>query len=250
MVYDHPDIYDAFFHPDGFVEHYAALAEQHPGAVLELACGTGQLTVPLARAGRRVIGLDASRPMLDAARRRAATAGAAVEFVEGDMRGFDLGVACGLIFVARNSLLHLTTASDFAATLAAVRRHLAPGGVFAFDVFNPDVRILARSPGERAFVMRAHSERYGELTVEATSDYDAATQVNRATWYISTPDQPDCWVAPIHLRSIFPQELPLLLAASGFRLLQRMGDLQGGPFTSSSARQVCVCTVDDGERGE
>ena len=117
-------------------------------------------------------------------------------------------------------------------------------------VFNPDVRILARSPGERAFVMRAHSERYGELTVEATSDYDAATQVNRATWYISTPDQPDCWVAPIHLRSIFPQELPLLLAASGFRLLQRMGDLQGGPFTSSSARQVCVCTVDDGERGE
>lgn len=183
-----------------------------------------------------------------ASTRRAATAGAAVEFVEGDMRGFDLGVACGLIFIARNSLLHLTTASEFAETLAAVRRHLAPGGVFAFDVFNPDVRILARSPGERAFVMRAHSERYGELTAEATSDYDAATRVNRATWYISTPDHRDRWVAPMHLRSIFPQELPLLLAASGFRLLQRMGDLNGGPFTSSSARQLCVCVVDDGER--
>jgi len=92
--------------------------------------------------------------------------------------------------------------------------------------------------------MRAHSERYGELTAEATSDYDAATQVNRATWYISTPDHRDRWVAPIHLRSIFPQELPLLLAASGFRLLRRTGDLQGDPFTSTSARQVCVCAVE------
>lgn len=243
MLYEQPDVYDALFHPDGFVEHYAALAEQHPGTVLELACGTGQLTVPLARTGRRVIGLDASRPMLDAAGKRAASVGATVEFVHGDMREFDLGVTFGLIFIARNSLLHLSTASDFAATLSAVRRHLAPGGVFAFDVFNPDVRILARAPGERTFVMRAPSERHGEITVEATSDYDAATQVNRATWYISTPGHPDRWVTPLHLRSIFPQELPLLLAASGFRLLGRAGDLQGGPFTSASARQVCVCAI-------
>jgi len=124
-----------------------------------------------------------------------------------------------------------------------VRRHLAPDGVFAFDVFNPDVRLLARARGERAFVMSAPSERYGELTVEATNDYDAAAQVNRATWYISTPSQPDRWVAPLHLRSIFPQELPLLLEGSGFRLLSRAGDLQGSPFTSASARQVCVCAV-------
>ena len=106
-----------------------------------------------------------------------------------------------------------------------MRRHLAPDGVLAFDVFNPDVRILARPSGERVFVMRVLSEMHGELTVEATSDYDAATQVNRATWYISVPGRPDAWVSPLHLRSIFPQELPLLLGASGFRLLSRVGDL-------------------------
>jgi SAM-dependent methyltransferase len=243
MLYEHPDVYDALFPPEGFVEHYAALAERHPGPVLELACGTGQLTVPLAQRGRRVVGLDTSRPMLEAAERRAAAALAAVEFVEGDMRGFDLGVTCGLIFVARNSLLHLSAPAEFAEALGAVRRHLAPGGVFAFDVFNPDVRLLARAPGDRAFVMRVPSQRYGELAAEDTSDYDAATQVNRATWYISTPDHPDRWVAPLHLRSIFPQELPLLLAASGFRLVSRWGDLRGSPFASTSPRQVCVCAV-------
>jgi SAM-dependent methyltransferase len=241
MLYDHPDIYDALFHPEGFVQHYASLAARHPDPVLELACGTGQLTVLLALLGGRVVGLDASRPMLDAAARRAASAGVQVELVEGDMRAFELGLQFGLIFVARNSLLHLSDPVDFVAALTAVRRHLVPGGVFAFDVFNPDVRRLARPAGERAFVMRAASEAYGELTAEATSDYDAATQVNRATWYISTPGHPDRWVAPLHLRSIFPQELPLLVAAGGFRLLSRAGDLQGSGFTSASPSQVCVC---------
>jgi hypothetical protein len=91
--------------------------------------------------------------------------------------------------------------------------------------------------------MRAPAEPHGELTVEAAHDYDAATQVNRATWYISTPGRPDRWVAPLHLRSIFPQELPLLLAAHGFRLLSRAGDLTGGAFTSGSRQQVCLCDV-------
>lgn len=241
MLYDHPEVYDALFRPEGFVEHYAALAERHPGPVLELACGSGQLTVPLARPGRRVVGLDVSQPMLAAARQRADAAGAAVEFVEGDMRAFELGERYGLVVVARNSLLHLHTAADLGAVLGAVRRHLAPGGALAFDVFNPDVRILARPAGERAFVMRVATEAYGELTVDATSDYDAASQVNRATWYISAPGHPDRWVAPLHLRSIFPQELPLLLVAGGFRLRSRAGGLRGEPFASSSPRQVCVC---------
>ena len=160
--------------------------------------------------------------------------GADIEFVESDMRRFELVGRFGLVFVARNSLLHLHTAVDFAAAFATVRRHLAPGAVFAFDVFNPDVRLLARPAEERTFVMRATREPYGELTVEATSDYYAATQVNRATWYMSTPKHPDRWVMPLHLRSIFPEELPLLLAASGFHLRSR----EGTCATARSHRRV------------
>lgn len=241
MLYDYPELYDALLPTGEHAAYYTALADGLPGAVLELACGSGQLTVPLARPGRHVAGLDRSRPMLDAARRRASAAGAQIEFVEADMRAFDLGRRYGLIFIARNSLLHLSTAPDFQALFAAVRRHLAPGGLFAFDVYNPDVRLLARPAGERFPVMRVTSELYGELTVEAAHDYDAATQVNRATWYISAPGRQDAWVTPLHLRSIFPQELPLLLAAGGFHLLSRTGDLMGAAFTSASPRQVCVC---------
>ena len=91
--------------------------------------------------------------------------------------------------------------------------------------------------------MRATSPLHGETTVEATNDYDRHSQINRATWFISTPETRDAWVVPLHLRSIFPQELLALVAANGFRLMRRDGDFVGGSFTSASARQVCQCQV-------
>lgn len=209
--------------------------------MLELACGTGQLLVPVARTGLPVAGLDLSPEMLAAARARVEGEGVAADLREGDMRDFDLDRRFSLVFVARNSLLHLARVEDLLACFACVRRHLLPGGAFVFDIFNPSVQILARPPGERFALMRVEHPRRGEVRVEATSDYDAASQVNRATWYFSSPSDPDFLVAPLHLRSIFPQELPLLLAAGGLRLEARHGDFGGAPFGSGSRHQVCVC---------
>lgn len=239
--YSDPELYDLVFAPGGYGPFYAGQARRAGGAVLELACGTGQLLVPIARGGARAVGLDLSAPMLAAARARAAAEAVEVRLVEGDMRAFDLGERFALVYVARNSLLHLLTVDDFLACFACVRRHLLPGGAFVFDVFNPDVRILARAPGERFPLMRVAHPRRGAVSIEATSDYDAATQVNRATWYFSTGDERDFLVAPLHLRSVFPRELPLLLAAGGMRLESRHGDFVGGAFGSGSRHQVCVC---------
>ena len=81
------------------------------------------------------------------------------------------------------------------------------------------------------------TEAFGKLTVEQVSEYDAATQVGRAKWYISGPGKPDAWVLWLDLRNIFPQELPLLLAQGGFQLMSRMGDLGQSPFDSTSRFQ-------------
>ena len=209
--------------------------------MLELACGTGVITIPIALDGRPTVGLDRAPAMLDAAKRRAADAGASVSFVQGDMRDFALGREFELIFVARNSLLHLLTTEDLLAAFTAVRSHLAPDGVFAFDIFNPSVRLLARPSGQRSPTMEATTTQFGALSVEASCDYDAAAQVNRGTWYISTPEKRDAWIVPLVLRSIFPQELPLLLSAAGLELVSRFGELSREPFRSASRVQVCLC---------
>ena len=240
-LYDHPALYDALFPVGAHVPYYVELARRASRDVLELGCGTGQLAVPIAGARLPMVGLDLSEPMLNTARKRAAAASVSVEYLRGDMRKFDLGRQFALIFIARNSLLHLHSTEDILATFAMVRRHLAPGGLFAFDVFNPNIQILARPTAQRFPVMQVETELFGTLSVEGTNDYDSATQVNRGCLYVSTPGKPDAWVLPLVLRSISPQELPLLLGAGGFHLKCRVGDLSEDPFGSTSRLQVCVC---------
>ena len=240
-LYDNPELYDAFFPVGAHLPFYLGLAQQQAGAVLELACGTGLLTVPIAGAGHPAVGLDQSVAMLNGAGMRASAASVSVEFVESDMRNFDLGRRFGLIFIARNSMLHLLSTEDLLAAFAAVKRHLAPKGIFAFDVFNPDVRLLARPSGQRFPVMDVATNVFGPIRVECANNYDAALQVNRATWYISTPHEPDKWIVPVELRSIFPQELPLLLSAGGLELVDRFGDLSREPFGPGSPSQICIC---------
>ena len=80
-----------------------------------------------------------------------ARSGDAREFVlqrkTGDMSDFDLDERFGLVFVASNSLTHRQAAGDIVNCYRAARRHLAPGGRFAFDVFNPSVQVLAGGVG-------------------------------------------------------------------------------------------------------
>jgi hypothetical protein len=146
------------------------------------------------------------------------------------MRAFGMERRFGFIFIARNSLLHLSSTQDIVATFRAVRRHLVPGGMFVLDIFNPDPAILARPADRRFPVRRVENTAFGRLTVEGCHDYDAAAQVDRGTWFILTEDERDKWVVPVVVRSILPQELPLLLEAGGVRLLDRFGNLAEQPF--------------------
>jgi SAM-dependent methyltransferase len=258
-LYDDPDLYDALL-PIGApcIDFYVGLAREQAGDVLELACGTGQLLVPLATTGLHVSGLDNAPTMLEAARRRAATPPPAttapakpaptarastspldIDLQLGDMRTFTLSRRFSLIVIARNSLLHLHTADDLIAALATARAHLAAGGMLAFDVFNPNLALLARPAGQRTPLMTVTTAAHGDITVEQTSDYDAVTQVQRGTWFVSTSND-DNISFPLHLRSIFPQELPLLVHAAGLGLVSRFGNYAREPFESTSPRQVCI----------
>ncbi len=240
-LYDHPALYDALLPVGAHVPYYVELARKASGYILELACGTGQLTVPVAEAGLPITGLDLSEPMLNTARERAAAAKVSVEHLLGDMRNFDLGRQFALIFIARNSLLPLHSTEEILTTFATIRRHLTPGGMFAFDVFNPSIRLLGRPADQRFPVFQKESKLFGTLSVEETIHYEAATQVSHGRWYVSAADKPDAWTLSLVLRNIFPQELPVLLAAGGFHLKSRVGDLDHAPFDSSSRSQVCLC---------
>ena len=123
------------FNSDTGIAFYAALAQETGGPVLEIACGTGRVSIPIARLGLAVTGLDIVPRML--ARARSKSAGLPVRWVEGDARTFDLGERFRLIFLTGNAFQAFLTRTDQEALLERVRAHLHDDGLFAFETRNP-----------------------------------------------------------------------------------------------------------------
>jgi len=221
---------------------YLEAAREAEGRVLELGCGSGRLTIPIALQGGEIVGLDLSQAMLDAARAKASVAGVEVQWVVGDMRRLDLPGQFSAIFIPGNSLLHLLSGEDLERCLACSRRHLLPGGRLVFDVSNPEVWLRKHGSAERSPVLRVTDAQGGKISVEETATYDARNQILRVVWYLSKPDAPDFRVVDYQLRAIFPQELSRRLEAVGFRLEICYGEFSREPFESSSPRQVCICS--------
>ena len=251
QFYSNAQLYDRLF-PGGerAVDFYRAEAGRHAGRVLELGCGTGHKLIPIASDGHPCTGLDLSPHMLAEAQRKADQAGVAVEWVQGDMREFDLGRTFDLVFIAANSLLHLHEAEHLVNCFRSVRRHLAPGGRLILDVFNPSVRMLAAADGvrRRRDALSFADPDHGVVHVDVEETYDAAAQVTYGRWYFSTDSEEDFLVAGLEIRSIFPQELPLLLALGGLRVTERFGDWSRTALTADAPLQLLICAPDSPER--
>ncbi len=243
-LYDAADLCDAVVRPGPCEAFYREAARRSGGPVLELACGTGRLTWPLARDGHDVVGLDASPAMLAAAARKAAEQGTRARFLRGDMRDFDLGGRFGLVVISCNSLAHLTDTADLLSCLACVRRHLKPGGVLAFDVVLPDPRLLAQAPGVPRRLDLGPNPA-SAVEAEEVAHYDPVGQLRVAHWRVREPGGRERAFAPLVLRQFFPQELPLLLEAAGLRLVARWGDFARNPLTAHSLNQVCLARAAD-----
>jgi 2-polyprenyl-3-methyl-5-hydroxy-6-metoxy-1,4-benzoquinol methylase len=98
--YDAPYVYEAEYGQyKGDFDLFLNLIDK--GSVLDLACGTGRLAIPLAQKGLEVVGLDASVPMLELARHKSADL--PIQWIQGDIRDFQLNQTFDLIIMAGNS---------------------------------------------------------------------------------------------------------------------------------------------------
>jgi SAM-dependent methyltransferase len=101
-----------------------------PGRVLDLACGTGNTTLELARRGREVVGVDYSAPMIEIARTKAPS----IPFYVQDARALDLPERFDDAVCLFDSLNYILEWEGLTAALEGVGRHLEPGGTFVFDL--------------------------------------------------------------------------------------------------------------------
>lgn len=161
--------YDLFGAKDD-APFYTELARQHGSKALELGVGTARLAIQLARSGVEAWGIDNSPHMLKAAEaslaRESPEVQGRVHLRLADVRDFDLGEGFGLVYFPSYSFDHLLDRGDQLRALRAIRRHVAPGGVYAFDLaYVPEPRaesgwFVERRPlDERRTVVRTGFHR-------------------------------------------------------------------------------------------
>lgn len=125
------------------VEQFLALVKRSEGRVLDLACGPGRHSIPLAQRGFNVTGVDHSVFLLERARARGAEVGVAVEWLQADMRDFRRPDTFDLALSLFTSFGYFRDDADNQRVLDNVWASLRPGGTFVLDMVGKEV--LARN---------------------------------------------------------------------------------------------------------
>ncbi len=231
------------------LDYYLALARATGGPGLDLACGTGFLTIPFARLGLAMVGVDRAPAMLDLARHKAGAL--PIRWVQGDCRTLDLGEQFRLITLTGNAFQEFLTREDQEGLLGTAHRHLAPGGHFAFETRFPRPSVLLTAAAldgnwSEETVWRAFTDEAGRaVTVSTAQRYDALRQtakyVIHRRWQEDGHDEVRS--ERTSLRFVYPQEMEALLHYNGLVIRDAYGDWDQRPLTNDSPRMIYVCQL-------
>lgn len=222
------------------------------GAVLEVACGTGRVTLQLAQSGLCITGVDLSLPMLDIARRKS-DGFLNVRFIEGDMRTFDLGETFQLIIIPGHSFQFMLTPDDQLACLANLKRHLAPGGTLIIHLDHQSVDWLGELLTGQGGVFESGAERRHPDTGQRYRPSRAwtfapSTQTATAITIWEELDEEGAVIdrvqrAPVPLHCVFRFEMEHLLARAGFEIHNVYGDFFRHALSDQSEDMIWIARL-------
>jgi SAM-dependent methyltransferase len=224
---------------------YLDFARRTGSPILELACGTGRLMIPLLEDGERVVGIDSSGPMLDRARQAIGQAGQSgrATLHQADVRTLDLGERFRLAIFGLDSFGLLLTIDDQLAALRRIHQHLVPGGLLVLDLSNGNGR-GDEAPDELVLQHHGRDPDTGrplsKWTARAT---DHAEQIDRYTYFYDEVQEDGTLrrsTTDLELRYFGRFELELLLDRAGFAPEAFYGTYDLAPFSMSGDRLIAV----------
>lgn len=238
---DYADSYDSLYAEKDYgaecdlVEEIFRRADHPIRSLLDLGCGTGRHSVELARRGYEVVGVDLSEGMLERARRRAiGQAAGSTTFLRGDIQTIRLDRWFDAVLSMFAVVGYQLSDAAVRSTLANVRRHLQPGGVFIFDVwYGPAV--MAVGPSERVKVVSIEG---GEIERRAVGTLEPDGRVCSVKYELTRRQRgvPDATVFETHrMRYFFEEELGEFLKAADLTLLTLTAfpDIENPPSAES-----------------
>ena len=229
------------------IPFYVEEARRSGGPVLELGCGTARVAIPIARTGIDIVGIDSSPAMLEVARLKVDGARLAdrLRLVEADMRDFSLDERFSLAIIPFRGFLSLLSVEDQMLTLGNIKRHLAPGGRLAFNIFVPDLNMLVQE-GDVAYHFRDVTDAATgkRLVVWHQSAYDNYNQIIDTRVIVDELGLDGVVDRRLYrdfrLRYSHRWEVQHLLRVCGYEVEELFGDFDRSPFGEASTEMVWI----------
>lgn len=231
------------------IPFYLAQARAAAGPVLEVACGTGRVLLPLLQAGVDIEGLDLHPGMLEVLKQKAAALGLKPRVLQADMRDFTMPRRYGLVIIPFRAFLHNLTTADQLRTLRCCREHLVSGGRLVLDLFHPTFARLVEPDGQwRLEKEFAHPEAGVPLALWSTRTCDLVNQTMHVEMQLRQPGTGGAAaVAHRHvfdLRWVYRAEMELLLRTAGFLRWEVAGGFDGRPLVRDTDLMVWTAWKD------
>ncbi|WP_059171691.1 class I SAM-dependent methyltransferase [Bacillus sp. FJAT-27445] len=242
--YKDATLYDKENHRTPELEFLKRLAEDCEGPIIDVACGTGRITVPLAMAGHELIGVDAEQEMLQLAEEKSKKANLPIAWIKQDCRMFDAGLKTSLIYSVGNSFQHFLTNEDQDGLLGSVSRHLEEGGLFVFDTRFPSAEELLQPPTEEYWTSYTDGDTGQKVKLSTISHYDGLEQIQYYTTFrkfIQNGAVVRELKTRVNLRYVYPKEVERLMEKHHFKIMNVFSDWNGSPLQPESYAMVYVC---------
>ena len=231
---EHPD-YEKM--AERIINIYEEKGAKESGLILDLACGTGKLTCALLDKGADVIGTDLSPEMLMQARDTCMQKGHSPLLLCQDMRELDLYGTVDVTVCATNSLNYLENEGELERVFSLVHNFLTPGGLFFFDINS--LYKFEKLYGENTYVFENE-----DVFCVWENQYEAEEGVCdfRLTMFEKERSGRYRRLEEEQSQTYFAEELvEKLLKKTGFELIEKAGDLEGGAVNEESADLFYVC---------
>jgi SAM-dependent methyltransferase len=225
------------------VPFWRRVAGAAEGPVLELGCGTGRVTVPLARAGVPLVGIDLSSPMLQRARARLRRARLALRapLVRGDIRQLPFAPGTFALVAAPYGILQsLVSDRDLTATLKAVAAALRPGGRLVMELvadlpawreYREETKLRGWRAGRRAHITLVESVRQDRRRGLTIFDQEfierRGRRVERRGFSLA-------------FRTVSVPQMVRRLERAGLHVAARLGSYDGDPWTRESDTWILI----------
>lgn len=216
---------------------YLDSIKKYGDPILELACGTGRLTIPIKEEGYAITGVDISEDMVNEARKKAREKKIDITIHVEDIRDFDLQNKFSLVILPFNSICHLHDYESIFSCLTCIKKHLRHDGRFIIDVFNPSFEHLTRDK-ETIALIGEYALHNQKVKITESNIYNHADQINYIKWHYDIEGVET--TIDLNMRMFYPQELDNYLKCAGFKIEKKYGAFDKSEFKPNSEKQIIV----------